>query len=80
MGSSVDLEIHSSGSLTINGDDDFKGRPWTAILRELFSTRESKTLLISPDGDVRMSQVLAVLEQLNEHPFVKTILMTGVCV
>jgi hypothetical protein len=37
----------------------------------------SKTLLISPDDDVRMSQVLTVLEQLNEHPFVKkTILMT----
>ena len=76
MGNSVALEIHASGSLTINGDS-FRGRPWMAVLREVFSTRATKTLLIAPDQDVRMGQILTVLDQLNEHPFLnKTILLT----
>lgn len=72
--SSVTLELHASGSPTINGDDG-QGRPWVALLREIFSTRFYKTLLLVPDQEVQMEQILTVLDQLQKDPFLNKIIL-----
>jgi biopolymer transport protein ExbD len=72
--SSVALELHASGSPTINGDN-VHGRPWVALLREIFSTRSYKTLLLVPDQEVQMGQLLMVLDQLQKDPFLKRIIL-----
>jgi hypothetical protein len=74
MGNSVALELHSFRRPSINGAV-LEGRSWVEVLKEVFSTRASKTLLIAPDPDVEMEQVLMALDQLNNLRFVDTCIL-----
>jgi len=74
MGNSVVLELHSSRVSTINGDIP-RRHSWTWYLKEIFSTRASKTLLLAPDSDVQMEQVLASLEQLRQGKVVDEVIL-----
>lgn len=74
MGNSVTLELHSFRRPTINSDA-FDERSWADVLKEIFFTRASKTLLVIPDPDVEMEQVLIALDQLNNVKFVDTCIL-----
>ena len=74
MGNSVALELHSFRNPTFNGDT-FEGGSWVEGLEEVFSTRAVKTLLIAPDPDVEMEQILTALDQLNKFRVVDTCIL-----
>ena len=74
MGNSADLEHHRNRRPSINGVA-LEGLMCVEPLKDIFFSRTDKTLLIAPDPDAEMQQVLMALDQLNSFKFLDAFIL-----